>query len=231
MSAGGAGRIVTPTARDHPALVHLGGADPVLAGLVAGMDETALRVVVDPARGGRHPPVPAYGALVRIVIGQQVSVGAARAMTERLSARFDGRLPTAVQALAADPDDLRATGGLSAAKLRCVRALAEEVVAGRLNLDGLTALDDAEVAAVLCRVTGIGPWTAQVFLMGHLARPDVLAAGDLGVRRAAGLAYGLDAPPPPEALTTMAEPWRPHRSTVCRLLWKSLDVTPGGAGT
>lgn len=202
----------------------------MLAGLIAAMDDAALETVVDPARGGRHPPVPAYAALVRIVIGQQVSVGAARAMTTRLCSRFDGRLPTAAEALAADPDDLRASGGLSAAKLRCVRALAQHVVDGDLDLDALGGLDDDGVALALCRVTGIGPWTAQVFLMGHLARPDVLAAGDLGVRRAAGLAYGLHAPPPPDALTAMAAPWRPHRSTACRLLWKSLDVVPGGAG-
>jgi DNA-3-methyladenine glycosylase II len=216
--------------RLDPALAHLGGADPVLAGLIDGMGDTALAVVVDPARGGRHPPVHAYGALVRVILGQQVSVGAARAMVARLSARYDGVLPTAEQVLADDPEALRAEGGLSRGKLRFIRGLAEDVVVGRLDLEALAHADDETVQATLCAITGIGPWTAHVFLMGHLRRPDVLAPGDLGIRRAAGVAYGLEAPPTPDELSALAEAWRPHRSTACRLLWKSLDVVPAGAG-
>ncbi|MCW3013014.1 MAG: DNA-3-methyladenine glycosylase [Solirubrobacterales bacterium] len=213
----------------HPALEHLAAADPVLARLIAGMDAAALTIVVDPARGGRYPPVPAYGDLVRIILGQQVSVGAARAMVARLTARYDGALPTPEQVLADDPEALRAAGGLSRAKLRFVRGLAEEVVTGRLDLDALADVDDETVLARLCAVTGIGPWTAHVFLMGHLRRPDVLAPGDLGIRRAVGVAYELDASPTPDAVVAMAEAWRPHRSTACRLLWKSLDAVPIGA--
>jgi DNA-3-methyladenine glycosylase II len=212
----------------HDALIRLSAADPVLAGLIAGMDDAALAVVTDPARGGRYPPVPPYAALVRIILGQQVSVGAARAMVARLSDRFGGALPTPEQVLADDPEALRAAGGLSRGKLRFVRGLASDVVEGRVDLDALEALDDAEVEAALCAVTGIGPWTAHVYLMGQLRRPDVLAPGDLGIRKAAGLAYGLPAPPTPAELTAMAEAWRPHRSTASRLLWKSLDAAPVG---
>jgi DNA-3-methyladenine glycosylase II len=215
---------------EHPALIHLSARDPVLAGLIAGMDDAALRVVVDPARGGRYPPVPPYAALVRVIAGQQVSVGAARAMVTRMSERFGGTLPTPEEVLADDPEELRAAAGLSRGKLRFIRGLAAEVVEGRLDLDGLHALADDEVSAALCAVTGIGPWTAQVFLMGHLRRPDVLAPGDLGIRRAAGLAYGLPQAPTAAELETLAAHWRPHRSTACRLLWKSLDAIPvGGA--
>lgn len=214
----------------HPALIHLKARDPVLAGVIAAMDDAALSVVVDPARGGRYPPAPPYAALVRVIAGQQVSVGAARAMVTRLAERFGGVLPTPEQVLEDDPEALRAAAGLSRGKLRFIRGLAAEVVEGRLDLDGLAGLDDEAVTRVLCAVTGIGPWTAQVFLMGHLRRPDVLAPGDLGIRRAAGLAYGLPAPPTPAELEAMAEPWRPHRSTASRLLWKSLDAIPvGGA--
>lgn len=216
--------------RLDPALAHLARADPVLARLIAGMDEAALAVVVDPARGGRYPPTHAYGALVRVILGQQVSVGAALAMVARLAARYDGALPTPAQILADDPEALRAAGGLSRGKLRFVRGLAEEVATGRLDLDALAEADDETVLATLCAVTGIGPWTAHVFLMGHLGRPDVLAPGDLGIRRAAGIAYGVDPAPTPDALVAMAEAWRPHRSTACRLLWKSLDVAPTGSG-
>lgn len=214
----------------HDALIQLSEADPVLARLIAGMDDAALAVVTDPARGGRHPPAAPYAALVRIILGQQVSVGAARAMVTRLSDRFGGALPTPEQVLADDPEELRTAGGLSRGKLRFVRGLASDVVEGRIDLDALEALDDAGVEAALCSVTGIGPWTAHVYLMGQLRRPDVLAPGDLGIRRAAGLAYGLPAPPTPAELAAMAEAWRPHRSTASRLLWKSLDATPvGGA--
>lgn len=213
-------------AAEHPALRHLSGVDPVLAGLIASMDAAALAVVVDPARGGRYPPVPPYAALVRVIIGQQVSVSAARSMVARLSARFGGTLPTPEAVVADDLEELRVAAGLSRGKARFIRVLADEILEGRLDLDGLGALDDDAVSTALCAVTGIGPWTAQVYLMGQLARPDVLAPGDVGIRRAAGLAYGLAAPPTADELVAMAEAWRPHRSTACRLLWKSLDVSP-----
>lgn len=213
-------------ASEHPALLHLSAADAVLEDLIGSMDDAALAVVVDPARGGRYPPVPPYAALTRIIMGQQVSVAAARSMTTRLADRFGGTLPTPAQVLADDLDDLRTSCGLSRGKARFLGALAEEIVAGRLDVDGLGCLDDAEVTAALVAITGIGPWTAQVYLMGQLARPDVLAPGDVGIRRAAGLAYGLATPPTAAELTALADAWRPHRSTACRLLWKSLDVSP-----
>jgi DNA-3-methyladenine glycosylase II len=210
----------------HPALEHLTAVDPILAGLIADMDEAALAVVVDPARGGRYPAVPPYAALVRVIIGQQVSVSAARSMVARLSDRFGGVLPTPEQVLGDDLDELRTTAGLSRGKARFIRVLAEEIAGGRLDVDGLGILEDGAVMDALCAITGIGPWTAQVFLMGQLARPDVLAPGDVGIRRAAGIAYGLPVPPTAEELVVMAEPWRPHRSTACRLLWKSLNASP-----
>jgi DNA-3-methyladenine glycosylase II len=198
-----------------------------MRGLIGGFDAEALAIVVDPARGGRHPATHAYGALVRVILGQQVSVAAARSMVARLTERFDGALPTPEQVLADDPDALRVAGGLSRGKLRFVVGLALEVQQGRIDLDALEHLADDEVLTRLCAVTGIGPWTAHVFLMGHLRRPDVLAPGDLGIRRAAGLAYAADgAPVTPAALEALAEPWRPYRSTACRVLWKSLDVSP-----
>lgn len=211
---------------DNPALVHLAAVDPALGRLIRSMDDAALAVVVDPARGGRYPPVPAYAALSRIIIGQQVSVAAARSMVARLSERFDGTLPTPEEVLADDIDELRTASGLSRGKARFLSVLAEAIVCGRLDVDGLGALDDEAVSAALVAITGIGPWTAQVFLMGQLERPDVLAPGDVGIRRAAGIAYGMPTPPSAAELTTMAEPWRPHRSTACRLLWKSLDASP-----
>ena len=89
-----------------------------------------------------------------------------------------------------------------------------------------TALDDDAVLAELTAVRGIGAWSAHMFLMFQLERPDVLAVGDLGIRRAVERAYTLPAMPTPAELTAMAEPWRPWRSVACRILWQSLDNVP-----
>lgn len=211
---------------EHPALAYLRAADPVLGGLIDSLDAEGVETVLDPSRGGRYPVVEPFGALIRTILGQQVSVSAARAMNARLLARFDGRLPTPEQVLEDDPEELRAAAGLSRAKLTFFRSLAEHVVSGELNLDALDDLSDDEVERALSAVKGIGPWTAHVFLMFQLRRPDVLAPGDLGIRRAAQRAYGLESMPTPEEMLAMAEPWRPHRSTASRLLWKSLDFAP-----
>jgi DNA-3-methyladenine glycosylase II len=110
--------------------------------------------------------------------------------------------------------------------VRYLRSLAEHVLDGSLELDKLDALSDDDVIAELTAVKGIGTWSAHMFLMFHLERPDVVAVGDLGIRKAVQLAYGLDAPPDPARLTEIAEPWRPHRTLACIYLWRSLDAVP-----
>jgi DNA-3-methyladenine glycosylase II len=186
---------------------------------------------VGPPEAGRDPGRPGaadhYGALVRSIVGQQLSVTAARAIYGRLLARFDGRPPTPPEVLADDPEELRAAAGLSRGKVSFLRSLAEHVTDGRLELDRVAALPDDEVVAELIAVKGIGEWSAHMFLMFQLERPDVLAVGDLGVRRAVERAYTLDAMPTPAELTALAEPWRPYRTMACRLLWRSLDNAPG----
>jgi DNA-3-methyladenine glycosylase II len=219
-------RVGVPDSRDDPGLAHLRAADPVLARLIGRLDDEGISIVLDPSRGGRYPVVEPFGALARTILGQQVSVGAARSMRARLEARFGGRLPTPEEVIADDPDELRAAAGLSRAKERFIRELAQLVASGEVDLDELTELDDDNVLTRLCAIKGIGPWTAHVFLMFQLRRPDVLAPGDLAIRRAVKIAYGLEAPPTPDELVAMAEPWRPYRSTASRLLWKSLDVVP-----
>ena len=87
-------------------------------------------------------------------------------------------------------------------------------------------LPDDQVTAELVAVKGLGPWTADMFLLFHLQRPDILAVGDLGIRRAVMIAYGLEELPDAAKLTAIAEPWRPFRSVACRYLWRSLDATP-----
>jgi DNA-3-methyladenine glycosylase II len=134
---------------------------------------------------------------VRAIAGQQLSVLAARAIYGRLIARFQGRPPTPQEILDDDPEELRAAAGFSRAKVSYLRSLAEHVLSGELELERLDDLSDAEVIAELVAVKGIGLWTAQMFLMFHLDRPDVLPVGDLGIRRAIELAYGLDGLPDP----------------------------------
>jgi DNA-3-methyladenine glycosylase II len=163
---------------------------------------------------------------VRSIVGQQLSTTAARSIFRRLVEHFGGRAPTPAELLAADPDAMRLAAGLSRAKTEYLRSLAEHVVAGELELERLDELDDDAIIAELTAVRGIGAWSAHVFLMFQLERPDVLAVGDLGIRRAAQRAYGLAALPTAPELTTIAEPWRPWRTLACRILWRSLDNAP-----
>ena len=132
---------------------------------------------------------------MRSIVGQQLSVLAARAIYGRLIARFGGRPPTPKELLADEPEELRAAAGLSRAKVGFLRSLAEHVLSGELELERLDDLPDDEVIAELVAVKGLGEWTSHMFLMFHLGRPDVLAVGDLGIRRAMERAYGLDGLP------------------------------------
>ena len=198
----------------------LRAADPVLRGAI---DRVGLEAIGD-ARAGR--PDDHYGALVRSIVGQQLSTKAARAIYTRLTERFGGRAPTPEEVLADAADELRAAAGLSRAKVGFLRSLAEHVLDGSLELERLDELSDEDVIKELIAVKGLGVWTAHMFLMFHLQRPDVLAVGDLGIRRAVMVLYGLPELPAPAELEEIAEPWRPHRTLACRFLWRSLDATP-----
>jgi DNA-3-methyladenine glycosylase II len=193
----------------------------VLARLLAENGPPDLRR--DPSR-----PAPGdhYAALVRSIVGQQLSVAAARAIYARLLEHFGGHPPTPDQVLAADPDEMRLAAGLSRAKVAFLRSLAEHVVSGELELDRLDTLPDEDIVSELVAVKGIGEWSAHMFLMFQLERPDVLAVGDLGIRRAVQRAYALDALPTAAQLTTLGEPWRPWRTIACRILWRSLASAP-----
>lgn len=179
------------------------------------------------ARDGRPDRTDHYGALVRAIAGQQLSVKAARAIYGRLAARFGDRAPTPEEILDDDPEALKAAAGLSRAKVSYLRSLAEHTLSGELELERLDELDDERVIEELTAVKGLGLWTAQMFLMFHLERPDVLPTGDLGIRRAIERAYGLDALPDPIAMEEIAQPWRPYRTLACRYLWRSLQNEPG----
>jgi DNA-3-methyladenine glycosylase II len=196
---------------------HLRRADPVLGALIDALGPA------DP-RDGR--PADHYGALVRAIVSQQLSTKAADSIYARLADRFGGRAPTPAEILADDPEALRAAAGLSRAKVGFLRSLAEHVTSGALGAARTGKLPNAEVRVELVAVKGLGPWTADMFLMFHLGRPDVLPVGDLGIRRAVERAYGLAELPDAARLTEIAEPWRPHRTLACMYLWRSLDAVP-----
>jgi DNA-3-methyladenine glycosylase II len=201
-------------------LEQLRASDPVMRRLV---DEHGP---LDEEERRRGRPLEPYGALVRSIVGQQLSTKAARSIYERLTALFDGRTPTPAELLAADPEDVRSVG-LSRPKVAYLRSLAEHVESGELELARLSELPDEEVTEQLTAVKGLGQWTADMFLIFHLGRPDVLPVGDLGVRRAVERAYGLPDLPDAAQLTQIGEPWRPHRSLASLYLWRSLDNEPG----
>lgn len=192
---------------------HLAESDPVMAGLVQRLGPVALPEV--------ETPRDMFGALIMAIVRQQLATAAATAIYGRLLRYFGDRVPTPEALLSAGPE-LRATVGLSHAKDRAVRALALQVTSGDLDLIRLPSQPDEEVLRSLTSVTGIGAWTAGAFLMFSLRRPDVLLAGDLGIRKAAKLAYRLDELPQPKALEVIAAPWRPYRTRGCVYLWASL---------
>jgi DNA-3-methyladenine glycosylase II len=215
-----AGSRTVPVPAESAALARLRGADPVMAGLIDRFGDPD-RVL---ARRGPRPG-DAYGTLVRSIVGQQLSTKAARTIFERLMELFGGHTPTPRELLDTDPEELRRVG-MSRAKVAFLRDLAEHVEDRELRLDRLAELPDEEVLEQLTAIKGLGPWSVHMFLIFYLGRPDVLPVGDLGIRRAVQIAYGLGELPAAGELERIAEAWRPHRSLACLYLWRSLDSTP-----
>lgn len=199
---------------------QLSRADPVLGALIK---RTPPDDVEQP---GRERPDDHYGALLRAITGQQLSVKAASAIYSRTLGFFGGEVPTPQQILDADSEKLKEAGGLSRAKVSYLKSLAEHVVNGELELEKMNKLPDEEVLAELTAIRGIGVWTAQMFLMFHLSRPDILPVGDLGIRKSVMVEYGLPELPNPDELTEIAEAWQPHRSLACLYLWAAVDAVP-----
>jgi DNA-3-methyladenine glycosylase II len=202
--------VADPTAREF-----LRNADPVLARVIDAHPDFRPRAWID-----ELPGLDAFGTLLFQVAGQQLSVRATRAILSRLAEHFGGHLPSPAELLAADPQVLR-TSGLSARKGATLRALAERFVDGRLTDAALAQMTDDEIEAALTEVSGIGPWTAHGFLIFALDRPDVLLAGDLGLRHAVQRLYGLDHLPTEPEMDAVAERWRPYRSLAVSYLFAS----------
>jgi DNA-3-methyladenine glycosylase II len=201
----------------------LAASDPVLARLIQELGP--MSVGERERRRATRRPEDAFGALVRIVVGQQLSTKAARSIYGRLAALFDGEAPTAEGLLALSEAELRGVG-LSGRKVEYLHDLARHVVDGELELDRLDERSDEEVMEEIVAVRGFGRWSAEMFLIFHLERPDVISGGDLGIRRAIQLAYGLNEMPSPDEVVERAERWRPNRSLASLYLWESLAARP-----
>lgn len=192
------------------ALAHLSRADPVLSRLID--------------RHGPPPPrrpVPGnqrFAQLVRAIVYQQLAGKAAAAIHARLLEAV-GQPLTATAVLSTPEPELRSCG-LSGAKCASILDLAAHAVGGDLDLEHLGRRSDEEVVAQLTVVRGVGPWTAQMFLMNTLGRPDVWPVGDLGVRVGFGKAWGLTEPPTPRELDTLGAPFRPYRTLVAWYCWQ-----------
>ena len=199
-----------PTAREF-----LRNADPVLARIIDARPDFRPRAWMD-----ELPPLDAFRTLIFQVAGQQLSVRATRTILSRLEERFGGRLPTAVELLEADPQVLR-DSGLSFRKDATLRALAERFLDGRLSDEALSSMTDEDVVATLTEIPGIGPWTANGFLLVALDRPDVFLSGDLALRHVIQKAYGFDHLPTEDEMTQVAEHWRPYRSLAVSYLFAS----------
>ena len=189
--------------------------DPVMASLVEQIGPPRLR----------RPQPSAFEALARSIVFQQLAGAAAHAIYTRFRALVPGPLSPA-GVLALSEPAMRAVG-LSGSKVASIRDLAAREVAGELRLRGLSRLSDEAVIERLIVVRGVGVWTAQMFLIFQLRRPDVWPTGDLGVRKGFALAHELPALPTPAELELEGDRFRPHRSTAAWYCWRATDtLTP-----
>jgi DNA-3-methyladenine glycosylase II len=197
---------------------HLAAADPVMARIIQQVGRCGLH------RSRREDP---FTALVEAIVWQQLSTKAAGTIYKRLLALFpNGHHPTPAAIIACADDSMR-TAGLSRAKTIYLRDLATKVADGSVALDLLPTLPDDEAVEVMTQVKGIGRWSAEMFLMFRLLRPDVMPVGDLGIVNAIKRQYRLRKTPDSKRMLRIAAPWRPYRSVACWYLWASLDATPG----
>lgn len=194
------------------AVAHLRKADPIMAAIIERVGPLKINY-----RRERFP------ALVQAIIFQQLAGRAAQTIHDRFILAIGGGVPTPEAVLAATDEALRGAG-LSRGKMAYLRDLASHVQGRLLDFKRFPRMTDDEVVAHLTRVKGIGRWTAEMFMMFNLRRPDILPVDDLGVRMAVMKAYGLPVPPPPKELREFGERWKPHRTAAAWYLWRSLQT-------
>jgi DNA-3-methyladenine glycosylase II len=198
------------------ALAALAAVEPRFAALVASAGKPPLR---------RRPD--GFPGLAATVVSQQLSVASAGAIWGRLAAAFDPFEPAAImRARAARLARL----GLSAPKIRALKEIARAVARGRLGLATLGELAAEDAHAALTQIHGIGPWTADIYLLSCLGHADAWPAGDLALQEAARLAFGLRGRPDAKQMIALAAPWRPHRAVAARVLWTYYRAVKGRDG-
>jgi DNA-3-methyladenine glycosylase II len=190
--------------------------DPVLAPIIRRYNERRL---ID------APAVDPFAALVRTIVGQQLSTKAAATIHQRLVDSLPGGLVTP-EALDALHDTLLRQVGLSRQKSAYIRDLSAKAVSGELPLDHLPGMTDEEVIEAITKVKGLGRWSAEMFLMFRLRRPDVLPVDDLGIINAIHRLYKLRKRPDARRIRRIGEIWRPYRTVACWYLWRSLENVP-----
>ncbi|QDV36472.1 DNA-3-methyladenine glycosylase family protein [Tautonia plasticadhaerens] len=178
---------------------------------------------IGPCRLRRQPD--RFGILVRAIVGQQISSRAATSINRRLLDLQGADRHDAGALLRLGPEGVRSCG-LSGVKAGYVLNLSEAVASGSITLNRIGRLDDAEIIRRLTAIKGIGSWTAEMFLIFALNRPDVLSVGDLGVRVGIRSHFGLDEMPSPRRCVELAEPWRPFRSIAMWYFWRGIDTPP-----
>jgi DNA-3-methyladenine glycosylase II len=193
------------------AVLHLSGADRRLAGVIARVGRCTIET-------GGSP----FQSLVSSIMYQQLAGSAADAIYARFLQLYNGRFPSPSR-LAATPDMRLRAAGLSGRKAEYIKGLAASVSEGSLDLASLASMEDEQVVEQLTAVRGIGRWTAEMFLIFCLGRPDVLPVGDLGLQRAMQKTYLLRKALTPERMEKIAVPWRPYRSIATWYMWKSLE--------
>ncbi len=164
-----------------------------------------------------------FSGLIYILIGQQVSTAAARAIKERLFAALNNEV-TPEAFLTLTPQDLKAIG-LSRQKQTYITGIAEAVMAGRLNFRSLARADDAQVRKTLLDLKGVGPWTVDIYLMFSMQRADIMPIGDLGLQEGCKLVKRLKTRPTPEKLEKISQKWAPYRTVASLLLWHYYDMS------
>jgi DNA-3-methyladenine glycosylase II len=204
--------LLTDRAR-RKAVAHLRAADPLLSDVIDRVGPCKFA----PRAEGTH-----FDAVVRAIVYQQLSGKAAATIHARVEGLYGNRPPAPAELLETPDADLRGAG-LSRQKLSYLKDLAEKVDSGEVPLDHLDAMEDDAVVEALVKVKGVGRWTAQMFLMFRLGRPDVLPDLDLGIQKGVQLMHGLDALPAPRRVLELGEPWRPYRTIASWYLWRSLE--------
>ena len=166
---------------------------------------------------------PALEALLRAIVGQQLSGAAARTIFARFKRLLDADVVTPQTVLALPESTLRSVG-MSSQKARFLHSVCRAVATSQLDLSHMAELSDEQVMEALIAIDGIGRWTAEMFLIFHLQRPDILSCHDVGIRRGLQIAYGLPSKPAPQAVADIGMKWSPHRTLASRYLWAAVNL-------